>query len=458
MAVAYAVADLAGKNVALGAKITANLPEPLCWAMDGAATATDTRTPVVNLLQGCSENGRKVGSEIFVTYVPTAACIGMATMLGIKALYYVDGGVMKLALTAGAPALAAATAVDVAAPPSPERINPPVPDVPGGGAGAWLGGGAPACARSAAAWLDLLMEESRKPTAKPNLGTLLGYVDRIVAVQGVRYDSGFTMSVPTTAVGGVRAAFRDRLFMALARVLVSRHWQPEVATPINANLRQASADAPVAAGKNIGAVLVSASNQIIGWGVNTNDASSTRHAETNAIQAFQEEAGTAIPVGATLYTTLEPCYMCAGVFVRAGGTDCVYEQTDPDMVNNTALYTTPGANLRKHVEAYSGRVDVVDRVPTMRAGTVRTVGQRLDEGLTSFRQNVGVGVRATAADYLRSGNPAYEVFSRAHERLVTAGMGAQNAAERTLWAEVLDFLRRGHAGQVGFQPHLLMID
>ncbi|MET0398946.1 MAG: Bd3614 family nucleic acid deaminase [Longimicrobiaceae bacterium] len=454
MAVAYAIADLAGREVALGAKVTANFPEPLSWAYDTSATAHDTRTAAVNLLQGSSEGGPKTGSELYLTYVPTAACIGMAAMLGIKALYFVQGGgIHKLSLAGGAPALAAATPVNLN-PGGAERIHPPIPDVgDGGGGGGWLAAGPVNRRRLAGAWVDAL------PGAPaPNARLLAGHVDRVATVTGVNHDPDFTMSVPTQAVGGVRAVFRNRLFMALARVLVSRNWQPQAPSALNLDLRQALPRSPVAPGKNIAAVLVSATNQIIGWGVNTNDARSTRHAETNAIQAFQREAGTAIPAGATLYSTLEPCYMCAGLFVHAGGTSCVYEQTDPDMVGNTALYTTPGANLQKHVEAYSGAVDVVDRVPVPRAPTVRTMGQALDDGLVRFRQQVGLGQRATAADYLRSGNPAYEVYSRAHERLVVTGMGAQNFAERTLWQEVLDFLRRGHAGEVGLQPHLMMID
>ncbi len=459
MAVAYAIADLAGKDVALGTRVTANLPELLCWAWDTSVSGNDTRTAAVNLLQGSSETGQKVGSEIYATYVPTTACIGMATMLGIKAIYYVGGGnLLKLSLAGGAPALAAATVVNVGAPSPAERINPPVPDVPGGGPGAWLGAVGPNLGRLAAAWLDVLEAASQAPGAKANLATLVGYVDRVATVSGVAYDRSFTLRVPTTAVGGVRTVFRDRLFMALARVLVSRHWQPQVADPVNLDLRQVFGGSPVAPGKNIGAVLVSASNQIIAWGVNTNDTRSTRHAETNAIQAFQQAAGTAIPAGATLYSTLEPCYMCAGLFVRAGGTDCVYEQTDPDMVNHTALYTTPGVTLQKHVEVYSGRVDVVGGVPVLRAGTVRTIGEALDDGLTQFRQQVGQHQRATAADYLRAGNRAYEVYSRAHERLVVVGMSAQGAAERALWEQVLGFLRRGHMGRVGSAPHLMMID
>jgi tRNA(Arg) A34 adenosine deaminase TadA len=454
MAVAYAIADFAGRDVALGIKVVNNFPEPLVWAYDTSASATDTRTAAVNLLQGCSEGGPKSGSELYLTYTPTAACIGMATMLGIRAIHFVQGGaIQKLSLTNGAPALAAAAPVNLN-PGGAERIHPPLPDAANG----WLAA-APAARRTqAGAWLDGL---PGNPAA--NAQRLAVSVDRVVTVPGVEYDRTFTMSVPTTAVGGVRTTFRDRLFMALARVLVSRHWQPATRSAVNENLRAVFADAPVATGKNIGAVLVSATNQIIGWGVNTNDASSTRHAETNAIQAFQRGAGTPIPAGTTLYTTLEPCYMCAGVFVHAGGTDCVYDQTDPDMVNNTALYTAPGAVLQKHSEVYSGLVDIVGGMPVPRAGTQRTIGQALDDGLVAFRQQVGANQRATAADFLRGDsagvrNRAYEVFSRAHERLAVVGMSAQGQAEGALWKQVLAFLRSGHAGKVGHNAHLMMID
>ncbi len=460
MAVAYAISDLSGEHLALGAKVTANLPEPLCWAGTTKVSRTDTRTAAVNLLQGCAESGQKVGSEIFVTYHPSPACIGMATMLGIKAIYFTDAGILKkLDLRNGAPPRENATNVDLAPPKGPDQINPPVPDVTDAGPGGWLRDLTMAGRRrSAMAWAERVLEPAERTNAKQHLKILAGYVDRAVAVTGVAYEREFAVGVPTSVVGGVRDIFRDRLFMALARVLVSRHWQPKVSGEVNPDLRQAFKDHPVAPGKNIGAVLVSASNQIIGWGVNTNDRNSTRHAETNAIQAFQREMGTPVPEGATLYTTLEPCYMCAGVFVQAGGRACVYEQTDPDMVDNTALYTTQGASLRKHVEVYTGKVDVVKKVPIIRVDTVKTIGKRLDEGLVTFRKNAGIGVRATAADYLRGGNAAYEVYSRAHERLAVTGMAARGYAEQKLWEQVLAFLRHGHSGRVALQPHLMMID
>ena len=69
----------------------------------------------------------------------------------------------------------------------------------------------------------------------------------------------------------------------------------------------------------IGAVLVSKEGEIIGRGRNrrVQDDSVIHHAEMNCL----ENAGrlpAAVYAGATLYTTLSPCFMCAGAAVLLG--------------------------------------------------------------------------------------------------------------------------------------------
>jgi cytosine deaminase len=69
----------------------------------------------------------------------------------------------------------------------------------------------------------------------------------------------------------------------------------------------------------IGAVLVSKEGEIIGRGRNrrVQDDSVIHHAEMNCL----ENAGrlpSSVYAGATLYTTLSPCFMCAGAAVLLG--------------------------------------------------------------------------------------------------------------------------------------------
>ena len=69
----------------------------------------------------------------------------------------------------------------------------------------------------------------------------------------------------------------------------------------------------------VGAVLISASNDVLGQGWNqviqNND--STAHAEIVALRAASALTNNYRLENATLYVTLEPCCMCAGALVQA---------------------------------------------------------------------------------------------------------------------------------------------
>ena len=69
----------------------------------------------------------------------------------------------------------------------------------------------------------------------------------------------------------------------------------------------------------IGAIVVSAENQIIGEGYNQKETLNdpTLHAEIIAIKEAVNKTGNWRLNGCTLYTTLEPCPMCAGALVQA---------------------------------------------------------------------------------------------------------------------------------------------
>lgn len=79
----------------------------------------------------------------------------------------------------------------------------------------------------------------------------------------------------------------------------------------------------------IGAVVV-IENQLIGEGWNqpirSNDPSA--HAEMVAIRQAAQQVGNYRLVGTTLYTTLQPCPMCAGLITHARIQRCVYGACD----------------------------------------------------------------------------------------------------------------------------------
>lgn len=81
----------------------------------------------------------------------------------------------------------------------------------------------------------------------------------------------------------------------------------------------------------VGAVLVDARQTLLAEGVNrmVRDRDPTAHAEIVALRTACALLGNYRLPGATLYTTLEPCAMCAGAIVQARLAAVVYAARDP---------------------------------------------------------------------------------------------------------------------------------
>jgi tRNA(adenine34) deaminase len=81
----------------------------------------------------------------------------------------------------------------------------------------------------------------------------------------------------------------------------------------------------------VGAIVTSASGEIIARGNNrvlrTSDP--TAHAEIVALRSAAEFLGNYRLLGCTLYSTLEPCSMCAGAIIHARISRLVYAAADP---------------------------------------------------------------------------------------------------------------------------------
>ena len=80
----------------------------------------------------------------------------------------------------------------------------------------------------------------------------------------------------------------------------------------------------------IGSVIVSSSGELLGRGHNHRevDADPTAHAEIVALRAAAAALGHWRLEGATVYSTLEPCPMCAGALVNARIARLVYGAAD----------------------------------------------------------------------------------------------------------------------------------
>ncbi|MFH1679711.1 MAG: tRNA adenosine(34) deaminase TadA [Candidatus Eisenbacteria bacterium] len=104
----------------------------------------------------------------------------------------------------------------------------------------------------------------------------------------------------------------------------------------------------------VGAVVVH-EERVIGRGHNRTEGANdpTAHAEILAIGAASEALGSWRLEGATLYVTLEPCYMCAGAIVLARLERVVFGATDPKAgacVSLADVVRDPRLNHRAEVE------------------------------------------------------------------------------------------------------------
>jgi tRNA(adenine34) deaminase len=106
----------------------------------------------------------------------------------------------------------------------------------------------------------------------------------------------------------------------------------------------------------VGAVVVF-DESVVGGGYNasirTNDA--TAHAEIKALREAFATQGNYRLTGCTLYSTLEPCLMCAGAMIHARIDRLVYACTDPKSGAAGSLYNVPtDPRLNHQIKVTSG--------------------------------------------------------------------------------------------------------
>ncbi|HEY7911968.1 MAG TPA: tRNA adenosine(34) deaminase TadA [Blastocatellia bacterium] len=117
---------------------------------------------------------------------------------------------------------------------------------------------------------------------------------------------------------------------------------------VEASLAESEGEVPV------GAVLV-VDGQIIGRGHNKviTVKDPTAHAEIEALREAAQKTGNYRLAGSTLYTTIEPCAMCAGALVHARVGRLVFGATDPKagaVETHFGICTTDFLNHRLEVE------------------------------------------------------------------------------------------------------------
>jgi tRNA(adenine34) deaminase len=106
----------------------------------------------------------------------------------------------------------------------------------------------------------------------------------------------------------------------------------------------------------VGALVV-LDGQIVGEGFNRRELKTSvlEHAELNAIKAASKNLGRWRLKGATVYSTLEPCIMCAGALIHARIDCLVYGAADPKFGAIESLYSlNKDTRLNHQFTAVSG--------------------------------------------------------------------------------------------------------
>lgn len=240
-------------------------------------------TAAVNLMQ----LNPAAGGWLALSYPPTAACIGMALLLGFKRIVWNDGADrgLKISRDAVLPETGEAARVQQS-----DKTN--------------------YADDHASAARFVFPALAQRPLA--NFVPPGGIADLIQDIPG-------------------DDEVRDGIAMRLAFAIVALTFGPNSLNAARGAAYQ---------GQNIGSVLVDNTYRILAWGLNTNTANATFHGEMNLINAYQmATAGASLPAGSRLFSTLEPCAMCSGMITHtasAGAISVVSAQQDPHL-SYTAL-------------------------------------------------------------------------------------------------------------------------
>jgi tRNA(adenine34) deaminase len=198
------------------------------------------------------------------------------------------------------------------------------------------------------------------------------------------------LHAPTPEAISPAQAERDEIFMLLAYALVLEHWDPGTENR----------------GHNVGALLVDDRGQPVAFDLNHNlrYRSGAEHAEARVLQHHLRRVGTFKLEDYTVYATLEPCAMCAGMVAMLDVSRVVYGQSDPAYGKAFERLALDSHELHGGYAPYARTVVSVPSESSIR--------KELDAAYTAqLRQD-----RMSLANWLRK--PAvHAIYEKARERL-----------------------------------------
>jgi tRNA(Arg) A34 adenosine deaminase TadA len=323
LALAYAARQALQQHVAVVVKGW----KTLGIGQDSRTGASGAGTAVATALQNLASTVRLDDCDIFVTYVPTELCLGMARICRIRSVIVIQGGQLlrfKPGDDVGLGGFASASIspaelnqVKIKAKNTAPQIAKNIPNVatsatPEADAFAWW----QQASGNAQTWYDAPATE---------------------AVNGFDNAPSFSKVYPpelplvpnqTGPTMPRKQDLRDTIFMLTAYAIAAITWDRTDDWK----------------GNKVACILVDAHDRIVSWSINLREGENvTWHGETVTLRRYlAQNRRTTMDAGYRLYTTLKPCYMCAGMVAQvAPSLTIIYGQNDPEILNST-LDRNPG--------------------------------------------------------------------------------------------------------------------
>jgi len=207
---------------------------------------------------------------------------------------------------------------------------------------------------------------------------------------------------------------RDNIFSLLVYSLVYDDWQSE--------------DVPrrERRGYNIGALIVNDSYQPVYYDLNciNKTDNATQHGEVRAITNYLEEANKYNLKGHTIYTTLEPCVMCAGMMTMTSVDRIVYGMNDVD-------YSKAFERLAIDTRPIGGFAPYPRKVEAQASNAV--FRKELDD---AYQQFLSIEEEKILVKFLVSAK-AKEIFSSAKEAFIT--FEVQHQENKSIYKSALNY-------------------
>jgi len=210
---------------------------------------------------------------------------------------------------------------------------------------------------------------------------------------------------------------KDDIFSLLIYALVYKDWQDG---SVPRNKRR---------GYNIGALLVNPQFEPAFHGLNCINSTdnATQHGEVRAITQYLEQTRKFNLEGYHVYTTLEPCIMCAGMMTMTAVKRLVYGQHDVD-------YSKAFERLAMDTRPIGGFAPYPRRV--VATASALEHGKKLDDAYKDF---LSKDPEKVLAKFLAS-DPAEEIFKQADENFL--GYNIKFPENQTVYANALTYYHK----------------